>query len=79
MTNREFLKDVGNRVRTIRQIRGKSTTELSLASKISEQTLANIELGNSATDISTLRRIAIALEIDMTMLLRTDPLKVIIQ
>lgn len=74
MTNKDFLKEVGNKVRIVRAIRGLTIKQLSDVTGINDQTINSIELGKGATDITTLKRIADALKVEVTALLTFTPL-----
>jgi XRE family aerobic/anaerobic benzoate catabolism transcriptional regulator len=60
----DFLKQLGERVRTMRSLRGMSRRELARRSRISERYLAMIEAGRGNVSIMLLLRIAHAVRGD---------------
>jgi XRE family transcriptional regulator, aerobic/anaerobic benzoate catabolism transcriptional regulator len=60
-SDRDFLNELGQRVRSTRALRGMSRKSLALASGVSERYLAQLEAGGGNLSIILLRRIARAL------------------
>lgn len=67
--------DVGSRLRELRQERGKSMRALARMSGLSTNALSMIERGRTSPSVSTLYKIAEALEIPITAFFRTEPAK----
>jgi transcriptional regulator with XRE-family HTH domain len=67
--------DVGGRLRQLRQERGKSLRALARASGLSTNALSMIERSKTSPSISTLYKIAEALEVPITAFLRLEPSK----
>jgi ribosome-binding protein aMBF1 (putative translation factor) len=59
------LWQTDSRIRTYRQYRGLEISELAAAAGISEGYLSQIEKGTKAGSIDELKRIAVALEVDL--------------
>ena len=57
----EFLEQLGNRVRTMRGLRGMSRKVLSSASGLSERYIAQLEAGQGNVSIVLLRRVSAAM------------------
>src|SRR6266568_9449579 len=64
----EFLRRVGDRVRTMRSRRGMSRKLLARHSKVSERYLAQLESGSGNFSIALLRRVAHAIDRKSTRL-----------
>jgi XRE family aerobic/anaerobic benzoate catabolism transcriptional regulator len=69
----EFLRRVGERVRTMRSRRGMSRKLLARHSKVSERYLAQLEAGKGNFSIALLRRVAHAIGVPMPALLDERP------
>ena len=69
----EFLKRIGERVRTMRSRRGMSRKLLARHSKVSERYLAQLEVGKGNFSIVLLRRVAHAIGVPMPELLDERP------
>jgi len=67
--------DVGSRLRTLRQERGMSMRALARASGLSTNALSMIERARTSPSVSTLYKIADALEIPITAFFRLEPPK----
>ncbi len=67
-----FLADLGRRVRDLRERRGVSRKVLARESQVSERYLAQIESGNGNVSIVLLRRVGLALGVDVADLLARD-------
>lgn len=65
--------DVGVRVRELREERGLSIRALGRASGLSANALSMIERGRTSPSVSTLYKVAEALEVPVTRLFRTEP------
>ncbi|MFF9898513.1 helix-turn-helix domain-containing protein [Streptomyces longispororuber] len=67
--------DVGARLRDLRKRRGLSQRELAIASGVSLSTISKLEQGASTGDVrlETVHRLAVALRVTTTSLLRRDP------
>lgn len=65
--------DVGSRLRELRQERGKSMRALARASGLSTNALSMIERGRTSPSVSTLYKLADALEVPITAFFRTEP------
>jgi transcriptional regulator with XRE-family HTH domain len=65
--------DVGGRLRQLRQERGKSMRALARASGLSTNALSMIERGRTSPSVSTLYKIAEALEVPITAFFRSEP------
>lgn len=67
--------DVGNRLRQLRMERGKSMRSLARASGLSTNALSMIERSRTSPSVSTLYKIAEALEVPITAFFRLEPPK----
>jgi transcriptional regulator with XRE-family HTH domain len=67
--------DVGSRLRQLRQERGKSMRALARASGLSTNALSMIERARTSPSVSTLYKIADALEVPITAFFREEPPK----
>lgn len=65
--------DVGSRLRQLRQERGKSMRALARDSGLSTNALSMIERARTSPSVSTLYKIADALEVPITAFFRTEP------
>jgi transcriptional regulator with XRE-family HTH domain len=65
--------EVGGRLRQLRQERGKSMRALARASGLSTNALSMIERGRTSPSVSTLYKIAEALEVPITAFFRSEP------
>lgn len=65
--------DVGSRLRQLRQERGKSMRALARASGLSTNALSMIERARTSPSVSTLYKIADALEVPITAFFRLEP------
>jgi transcriptional regulator with XRE-family HTH domain len=65
--------DVGYRLRELRQERGKSMRALARTSGLSTNALSMIERGRTSPSVSTLYKLADALEVPITAFFRTEP------
>jgi uncharacterized cupin superfamily protein/DNA-binding XRE family transcriptional regulator len=65
--------DVGGRLRQLRQERGKSMRALARSSGLSTNALSMIERGRTSPSVSTLYKIADALEVPITAFFREEP------
>lgn len=65
--------DVGSRLRQLRQERGKSMRALARASGLSTNALSMIERARTSPSVSTLYKIAEALEVPITAFFREEP------
>jgi transcriptional regulator with XRE-family HTH domain len=65
--------DVGMRLRVMREERGVSMRELARRSGLSANALSMIERALTSPSVSTLRKIATALEVPITAFFRTEP------
>ncbi len=71
--NQLMTIDVGGRLRQLRQERGKSMRALARASGLSTNALSMIERGRTSPSVSTLYKIADALEVPITAFFRMEP------
>jgi len=67
--------DVGKRLRTLREERGISIRELARRSQLSANALSMIERGMTSPSVSTLNKLATAMEVPITAFFREDPEK----
>jgi transcriptional regulator with XRE-family HTH domain len=67
--------DVGKRLRELRQERGKSMRALARASGLSTNALSMIERGRTSPSVSTLYKLADALEVPITAFFRSEPVR----
>jgi transcriptional regulator with XRE-family HTH domain len=65
--------DVGGRLRELRQERGRSMRALARLSGLSTNALSMIERGRTSPSVSTLYKLAEALEVPITAFFRTEP------
>jgi transcriptional regulator with XRE-family HTH domain len=65
--------DVGSRLRELRQERGKSMRGLARISGLSTNALSMIERGRTSPSVSTLYKLADALEVPITAFFRSEP------
>ncbi|HLE15695.1 MAG TPA: helix-turn-helix domain-containing protein [Anaerolineales bacterium] len=65
--------DVGQRLRELRQERGKSMRSLARTSGLSTNALSMIERGRTSPSVSTLYKLADALEVPITAFFRAEP------
>lgn len=70
-----FSIDVGGRLRELRQERGMSMRALARASGLSTNALSMIERARTSPSVSTLYKVADALEVPITAFFRTEPPK----
>jgi len=76
MSGNEFLTvDVGSRLRQLRTERGKSMRSLARDSGLSTNALSMIERGRASPSVSTLYKLADALEVPITAFFRLEPPK----
>ncbi len=68
MTDKEFLKQLGDNIRTARLAKRMTLNQVSSACNVINDTIGSIELGKRSTDIKTLKKIATALEVDLITL-----------
>jgi len=73
--NEMLTIDVGGRLRQLRQERGKSMRALARASGLSTNALSMIERARTSPSVSTLYKIAEALEVPITAFFRAEPPK----
>lgn len=73
--NEVLTVDVGGRLRQLRQERGKSMRALARTSGLSTNALSMIERGRTSPSVSTLYKIADALEVPITAFFRLEPPK----
>lgn len=73
--NEVLTIDVGSRLRQLRQERGKSMRALARDSGLSTNALSMIERARTSPSVSTLYKIADALEVPITAFFRTEPPK----
>lgn len=71
--NEVLTVDVGGRLRQLRQERGKSMRALARASGLSTNALSMIERARTSPSVSTLYKIADALEVPITAFFRLEP------
>jgi transcriptional regulator with XRE-family HTH domain len=67
--------DVGDRLKELRQERGRSMRALARLSGLSTNALSMIERGRTSPSVSTLYKLAEALEVPITAFFRTEPPK----
>ena len=65
--------DVGHRLRTLREERGVSMRSLARSSGLSANALSMIERGRTSPSVSTLNKLATALEVPVTAFFRIEP------
>jgi XRE family transcriptional regulator, aerobic/anaerobic benzoate catabolism transcriptional regulator len=68
----DFLTNVGRRVRELREQEGLTRRALGLQADVSERYLGQLESGEGNTSIMLLRRVATALQVDLSELLETE-------
>jgi XRE family transcriptional regulator, aerobic/anaerobic benzoate catabolism transcriptional regulator len=68
----DFLTKVGRRVRELREQGGLTRRALGMQADVSERYLGQLESGEGNTSIMLLRRVATALQIDLSELLETE-------
>ena len=73
--NQVLTIDVGGRLRQLRLERGKSMRSLARASDLSTNALSMIERGRTSPSVSTLYKLAEALEVPITAFFRLEPAK----
>jgi transcriptional regulator with XRE-family HTH domain len=73
LENEILTIDVGSRLRQLRQERGKSMRALARASGLSTNALSMIERSRTSPSVSTLYKIADALEVPITAFFRLEP------
>lgn len=62
---KEFLKQMGSKIRALRKLYGMSQYELAITCQMDESNLCDIELGKKDCQILTLKRFADALKVDV--------------
>ncbi len=72
-TNEVLTLDVGMRLRQLRTERGKSMRALARSSALSTNALSMIERGRTSPSVSTLHKLAEALEVPITAFFRLEP------
>jgi transcriptional regulator with XRE-family HTH domain len=72
MTEKEYLKRLGKRITSKREALGLSREVFAQQIKLTRMHLYRIENGNTHTTITVLRRIAIALEMNLGELVSFD-------
>lgn len=75
LENEVLTVDVGGRLRQLRTERGKSMRALARASGLSTNALSMIERGRTSPSVSTLYKLAEALEVPITAFFRLEPPK----
>jgi transcriptional regulator with XRE-family HTH domain len=73
ISNESHTMDVGGRLRQLRSERGKSMRALARASGLSTNALSMIERGRTSPSVSTLYKLADALEVPITAFFRLEP------
>jgi XRE family transcriptional regulator, aerobic/anaerobic benzoate catabolism transcriptional regulator len=68
-----FLRQLGRRVRELREERGLTRRALALQTDVSERYLGQLETGEGNISIMLLRRVAMALQVQISELLETEP------
>ena len=68
----QILKKLGDRIKLLREKKGFSQHELSIEAEIPKNQIGRIERQEINTTILTLHKIAKALDIDVTELLKTE-------
>ena len=69
----DFLQKVGRRVRELREARSLTRRSLALKADVSERYLGQLETGEGNISIMLLRRVALALQLQVGELLETEP------
>jgi XRE family transcriptional regulator, aerobic/anaerobic benzoate catabolism transcriptional regulator len=69
----DFLRKVGRRVRELREERTLTRRALAIQADVSERYLGQLETGESNISIMLLRRVAVALNLQIAELLETEP------
>lgn len=72
----EFLQKVGRRARELREERGLTRRSLAVDADVSERYLGQLETGVGNISIMLLRRLAVALKVDLAELLETESAQV---
>lgn len=72
----EFLQKVGRRARELREERGITRRSLAVEADVSERYLGQLETGVGNISIMLLRRLAVALKVDLAELLETETIQV---
>lgn len=67
--DQEFLTALGERIRSARQWRNKSQDELAALAEIEQKLISKIEQGINSPSITTLHKIARALEMPLPLLI----------
>lgn len=70
--DKQFIKKVGNRIKTLRQERGLSQEELACDANVSRSTIGMIETAQNDITLSKLNKIAKALEVETYQFLKFD-------
>ena len=68
----KFLQNIGEKVKTARELKGLSQFQLGIEAEIPKNQIGRIERGEINTSIFTLKRIADALGIDVEMFVRVE-------
>ena len=72
MTDEEFLKNLGNRIKILRTLRGMSQEDIMGALDIDRGYISRIECGKANCSVLYLRKIAYILGVDLTKLLNLN-------
>ncbi len=64
--NEQFLKRLGNRIAKIRKEKGITQLELGYLTEIEKPNITRLEKGGTNPTILTLKKICVALEVDLT-------------
>lgn len=70
--DKQFIKKVGSRIKTLRQERGLSQEELACDANVSRSTIGMIETAQNDITLSKLNKIAKALEVETYQFLKFD-------
>lgn len=69
MTEKDYLRGLGKRIRTLRMERGMTNMKLSHKTELDLSAISQIQLGRKNSKILTLKRIAEALDVDISELI----------
>ena len=67
---KEFIKNIGKRIRELRLERSMTQLDLAIASNIDERQIQRLEASHTSPTIKTLYKVSKALDIEMYLLLK---------
>jgi len=69
MSDKDYLKRIGSRIKAIRERKGLTNMRLAFLTQMDVSAISEIQSGRKNSKILTLKKIATALEVDLSSLL----------